>query len=235
VRICGGSADVEAKRSRVARTAATCAVVLATLSALSPPANANVPPGRIISLIPSDDEVSQYMGVPMHHITDPLPVRPGEPIHLDQRDECRSLLFQGTVEVWGPDYTAFRGQNWEYQPDPGRMVATEIVGTFLNSGAATDKFNATFNPNLFNACTHAVFRAPSVAAGIMLELYDFKIDNPVVGWTLAAKYNGQYTGWNAEFLAFHLDNVMAISYAGQDGNPAPAVKRFTDHILDRIG
>jgi hypothetical protein len=235
VRLCGGSADVEAKRSRVARTAAACAVVLATLSALSPPASANVPPGRIISLIPSDDEVSQYMGLPMHHAIDPLPVRPGDTFHLDQRDECRLLLFQGSGEVWGSDYTAFRGQDWEYQPDPGRMSAGENVGTFLNAGAATDHFNAAFNPNLFNTCNHAIFRAPNVGAGTMLELFDFKIEQQFVGWTLAVTAGGQYTGWNAVFLAFHLDNVMAISYAGQDGNPAQAVKRFTDHILDRIG
>jgi PknH-like extracellular domain len=209
--------------------------MLAALCTLSPPASANVPPGKILSLIPSDDEVSQFMGVPMHHTQEPLAVRPANPMHLDQRDECRLLLFIYSAEVWGQDYSAFRAQEWADQSSDGATIVTQAVATFPDARAAEDHVNAVYNPNLFNTCNHAEFRASVVAAGLMLELYDFKFNHGLVAWTLSAKYQGRYTGWNAEYLALHVDNVMVISLAGQVGNPAPALTSLTDHILDRIG
>lgn len=218
------------------RTAAMCAVALATLCTLSPSAGATtVPPGRIVSLIPSDDEVSQYVGVPVTHAADLIPIRPSGPVHLDQRDECRSLAYDDTVEVWGSDYTAFRAQAWTHQPDPSRMFVTEAVGTFVNTAGARDRFNAVYNPNLFNTCNHAVFTLPNQPPGVTLELYDFKINDNVMLWTLSARDYGQYNGFNFVFAAWHLNNVMAISAVCQQGNPAQAVSRLTGHILDRIG
>jgi hypothetical protein len=219
------------------RSAAVCAALLAVLCLLSPPARATnaVPPGRILSLIPSDDEVSQYVGLPMHHLNDPVAFRPRDPDHLDQRDECRTLVFDNTVDVWGSDYTAYRAQNWNYQPDPQRMFVNEAVGIFASPGAAQDRFNAVYGPNIFNTCNHAVFQAPLSDPGVMIELYDFKLDDGFVAWTLAVKVGGLYTGYNLVHFAWHLANVMAISLAQQDGNPAPTVRRLTDHILDRLG
>jgi hypothetical protein len=221
------------------RTAALAAVVFAALPTLSSPAQADVattlPPGRIVALIPSDDEVSQYVGLPVQHVDDPLPTRPRLPDHLDQRDECRSLFYTNTVDVWGPEFTAFRSQNWTYQPDPDRVFVSQSVGTFSNTRITRDQFNAVYNPNLFNACAHADLHGPPMDPGITFELYDFKVNDPVMIWTLACKYNGQYTGYNNVIVAWYLGNVMSISTVGQNGNPAQAVKRLTDHILSRVG
>jgi len=175
------------------------------------------------------------MGVPMHHTQDPLAVRPANPAHLDQRDECRALLFMYTSEVWGQDYSAFRAQDWADQSSDGATVVSQVVATYTDPRAAEDHVNASYNPNLFNTCNHAEFRASVVAAGLMLELFDFKFNHGLVAWTLSGKYQGQYNGWNMEFLAMHVDNVMVISRAGQMGNPAPALASLTDHIIDRIG
>jgi hypothetical protein len=230
-----GSGALEAKRRWLMRTAAACAVVAGTLGTLSPPAGATtVPPGRIVSLIPSDDEVSQYVGLPVTQMGT-QGVRPPSPVHLDQRDECRPLLFAITDDVWGTDYTAFRSQVWSYQPDPARMFVTQAVGTFTNTGSARDRFNSVYNPNLFNMCNHAEFRSVQQNAGVMYELYDFKLNDDVMIWTLAVKSYGQYTGYNNVFVAWHVGNVMATSSVGQEGNPSQAVKRLTDHILDRVG
>jgi PknH-like extracellular domain len=194
-----------------------------------------IPPGRIISLIPSDDEVSQYVGLPVHSVDARLPVRPRGADHLDQRDECRALVFTNTEDAWGSDYAAFRSQLWRIPSDPERIIVGQSVATFTGTSAARDRFNAVYNPNLFNSCNHAEFRAPGVNAGIMLELYDFKIDDSVVVWTIAGKYYGQYNGWNCVYVGWHLGNVMSISNVGQDGNPNQAVKRLADHILSRVG
>jgi PknH-like extracellular domain len=226
---------VETKRSWKARTTTVCAVALAAVCALSPSASATtIPPGRIVSLIPSDDEVSQFVGLPVTQ-TGSQGVRPRPSVHLDQRDECRPLLFAVTDDVWGKDYTAFRSQIWSYQPDPSRMFATAAVGTFTNTGSARDRFDSIYNPNLFSMCNHAEFRSVEQDAGIMFELYDYKVNDDVIIWTLAAKYYGQYNGYNNVFVAWHVGNVMAISSAGQQGNPSEAVKRLTGHILDRVG
>jgi PknH-like extracellular domain len=231
-----GLGDFEAKCRWLMRAAAACAVVAVTLGTISPPAGATtVPPGRIISLIPSDDEVSQFIGFSVRHVDDPLPVRPRGADHLDQRDECRTLAFTNTEDVWGSDYAAYRSQLWKVPSDPDRVIVGQSVGTFLGTSAARDRFNAVYNPNLFNICTHAEFRGPGVNPGIMLELYDFKIDDPIVMWTLAAKYYGQYNGWNCVYVGWHLGNVISVSSVGQEGNPSQAVKRLTDHILDRVG
>ena len=143
MRLCGGVGGLEPTSARATRVAAACTVILAALWTLSPSANADaantLPPGRIASLIPSDDEVSQYVGLPVHHLDDPLPARPRFPDHLEQRDECRSLVFANTVEVWSSDFTAFRSQDWTYQPDPGRVVVSQSVGTFSSAGAAQDR------------------------------------------------------------------------------------------------
>jgi hypothetical protein len=225
---------VQAGRRLIAQTAAIAAVIVAALWTQSPPARAGVPPGRIISLIPSDDEVSQFVGLPVRHVDDPLPVRPRGPDHLDQRDECRALVYDNTEDVWGSDYAAFRGQNWSAPSDPDLGVS-QSVGTFTSASAARDRFNAAYNPNLFNICNHAEFRGPGVNPGVTLELYDFKVNDPVIMWTLAGKYYGQYNGWNSVHVAWHLDNVISISSIGQDGNPNQAVKRLTDYILSRVG
>lgn len=217
------------------RAAAVCAVAVATLCVLSPSAHAtNVPPGRIVSLIPSDDEVSQYVGLPVTQ-TGPVGVRPRAPDHLDERDECRALWYTNTVDVFGTDYSAFRSQVWTYQPDPDRMYVSQSVATFANANDAQDRFNAVFNPNQFNTCNHAVLRGMLMQPGVTAELYDFKLNDDVMLWTLASKYYGQYTGYNTVVVAWHLANVIAISSVGQNGNPAQAVKRLTDHILDRVG
>jgi hypothetical protein len=218
-----------------ARAAALCAVTVATLCVLSPSAKAtNVPPGRIVSLLPSDDEVSQYVGLPVTQVG-PVGVRPRAPDHLDERDDCRALTYTNTVEVFGTDYSAFRGQAWTYQPDEDQMFVSQSVATFASSRNAEDRFNAVYNPNLFNTCDHAQLRGVPMHPGITAELYDFKLNDVVMMWTLASKYYGQYTGYNTVVVAWHLANVIAISGVGQPGNPAQAVKRLTDHILDRVG
>jgi PknH-like extracellular domain len=223
------------KRSWLVRTAAISTAALATVCTLSPTAvAANVPPGRIVSLIPSDDEVSQYVGLP---VTRPGPpaVRPRLQDHLDERDDCRTLLYNNTDEVWQSDYAAFRTQAWTYQPDQDRMYVSEAVGTFANAAGARDRFNAVFNPNLFNTCSHAVLRGPLINSGIAVELYDFQLKDDVMLWTISSKSYGQYTGYNTVFVAWHLDNVMAIVSVGQPGNPAQAVSRLAGYILDRVG
>jgi hypothetical protein len=210
-------------------------VALAALCTPSPSAvAANVPPGRIVSLIPSDDEVSQYVGLPVRQ-TGPPGVRPRPQDHLDERDECRTLMYNNTDEVWQSDYTAFRSQVWTYEPDQERMYVSEAVGTFANSAGARDRFDAVFNPNLFNTCSHAQMRGPAMAPGVVTELYDFQLKDNVMLWTASAKYYGQYTGFNTVFAAWHVNNVMAIAGVGQPGNPAQAVSRLAGHILDRIG
>lgn len=226
--------DVDSVCRLVARSISIAVVILAVLWTQSPPARANVPPGRIISLIPSDDEVSQFVGLPVRHVDDPLPVRPRRPDHLEQRDECRSLVYNNTEDVWGSDYSTFRSQNWNMPSDPDRIVISQSVGTFPTTDAARERFNAVYNANLFNICNHAEFRGPGVNPGIMLELYAFRIDDPIIMWTIAGKYNGQYNGWNGVYIAWHVNNVISISDVGQDGNPGPAVKRLTGHILDRV-
>jgi hypothetical protein len=230
---------VETKRRLVARAAAVTTVIVAVLWTQSPLVAADVastvPPGRIISLIPSDDEVSQFVGLAVRHLDDPLPVRPRSGDHLDQRDECRSLAFTNSEDVWGTDYAAFRSQVWNIPSDPDRIIVSQSVGTFPGTSAARDRFNAAYNPQLFDVCNHAEFRVPGAHPGLMLELYDFKLNDDVMIWTLAAKYYGQYTGFNNVSVAWHLGNVMSIANVGQEGNPAQAVKRLTDHILDRVG
>jgi hypothetical protein len=213
-----------------------CAVAVATLFALSPPAWAtNIPPGRIVSLIPSDDEVSQYVGLPVRRFYDTPQASPRPSDHLDQRDECRALLFADTTDAWGSDYVAFRHQYWNDPSDPNRILVGEAVGTFPGTGAARDRFDATYNQALFETCNHAQFHAASMQPGITAEVYDFKVNGEVIIWTLASKYYGEYTGYNEVFVAWHLANVMAISTVGQNGNPAQAVNRLTGHILDRVG
>jgi hypothetical protein len=211
------------------------AVIVAALWTQSPPARASVPPGRVVSLIPSDDEVSQFVGLPVRHVDDPLPVRPRLSDHLDQRDECRALAYNNTEDVWGSDYASFRSQNWNIPTDPDRVGVNQSAGTFPSMSAARDRFNATFNPNLFNTCNHAELHGPGLAPGMMLELYDFRLDDPVIMWTLSAKYYGQYNGWNAVYVAWHLDNVISISNVSQVGSPNQAVKRLNDFILSRVG
>ncbi len=224
-----------AVKAKSARTAAICAAALVTVCALSSPAGAaNVPPGRIVSLIPSDDEVSQYVGLPVTRAGAPA-VRPRVQDHLDERDDCRALVYNNTDEVWQSDYAAFRAQAWTYPPDPDRMYVGESVGTFANAAGARDRFNAVFNPDLFNNCRHAVLRGPLLSPGITFELFDFQLKDDVMLWTIASKSYGQYTGYNTVFVAWHVDNVMAIANIGQPGNPAQAVSRLAGYILDRIG
>lgn len=223
------------KRFPTTRAAAVCAAVAAALWTLSPPAGATVPPGRIVSLIPSDDEVSQFVGLPVRHVDDPLPVQPRLPDHLNQRDDCRSLFYTNNTDVWGGDYSAFRSQNWQYQPDPNRLFVGQSVGMFASTGAARDRFNSIYNANLFNACNHADLHGPPMDPSISFEVYDFKTNDDVMIWTLAVKDYGQYTGYNNVFVAWHLNNVISISTVGQQGNPSQAVKRLTDHILNRVG
>jgi hypothetical protein len=227
---------VETKRRVGARAAAVGAAIVAALWSLSPPAGAtNVPPGRIVSLIPSDDEVSQFVGLPVRHQDDPLPVRPRDADHLDQRDECRVLFYTNTVDVWSSEYAAFRSQIWTYPPDPDRMYVSQSVGTFGSTQDARDRFNAVYNPGIFSTCSHAQVHGPPMNPGVTMELYDFKINDDVMIWTLAGKYYGQYNGYNYVIVAWHLANVMSLSSVGEVGNPAQAVKRLTDHILDRVG
>lgn len=223
------------KRLLITRPAAACAVAVAALWTLSPPAGATIPPGRIVSVIPSDDEVSQFVGLPMRHVDDPLPAAPRLPDHLNQRDECRALFYTNTVDVWGQDYTAFRSQNWTYPPDPNGTFVSQSVGLFASTGAARDRFDSIYNANLFNGCNHADLHGPPMDEGISFEVYDFKTNNDVMIWTLAAKQYGQYTGYNYVYVAFHLNNVISISNIGQQGNPSQSVKRLTDHILNRVG
>ena len=108
---------------------------------------------------------------------------------------------------------------------------------FTGTAAARDRFNSVYNANLFNTCNHAQLRDPlqMKQPGFTLELYDFKINDDVMMWTLAAKVYGQYNGYNYVFVVWTLANVMAISSIGQDGNPAQAVNRLTGHLLDRVG
>ena len=71
--------------------------------------------------------------------------------------------------------------------------------------------------------------------GVTSELYDFKISDDVMVWTMALRYYGEYSGFNTVFVAFHLANVMSFSSIGQMGNPNQAVQRLTDYILNRVG
>ena len=229
-----GSGEVKTRRRSGLRITAVVTVIVAALWSQSPPAGATVPPGRIVSLIPSDDEISRYVGLPVTQIA-AQGVRPRPQDHLSERDECRTLIFDTSVDVWGTDYTAFRSQNWTYQPDPTRAFVSQAVGTFSSAGSARDRVHAVYNPNLFNSCNHAQFNSPDGTPGATFELFDFKVDDPVILWTLAAKNYGQYNGYNYVFVIFYLDNVMSISAVGQVGNPNPVVKRLTDYILSRVG
>ncbi len=205
------------------------------LCMLSPSANAtDVPPGRIVSLIPSADEVSQYVGVPVTQAGQ-VGVRPRAQDHLDERDDCRTLVYNNTDEVWQSDYAAFRTQAWTYAPDPDRMYVSEAVGTFANTAGARDRFDAVFNPGLFDRCNHAALHGPLLNPGIAVELYGFQLKDDIMMWTISSKSYGQYTGYNTVFVAWHVDNVMAIASVGQPGNPAQAVARLAGYILDRVG
>ncbi len=197
------------------------------------PAN-SVPPGRINSLVPADDEVSVFTGLPMSSFG-PIAQMPGPPAHLPQRDECRALFFANTDEVWGSaaDYAGYRSQTWTYRPDPARSFAHLDVGIYPTAAAAR-KAQSVYGPALFNTCSHAESPLPGDEPGITHDVYDFTIDGHSAVWTLAQKNWGQYIAYNCVFFAWHYKNVMSVSTACQFGNPSQTVKRLVDHVFDRI-
>ncbi|WIM88503.1 sensor domain-containing protein [Candidatus Mycobacterium wuenschmannii] len=218
----------------IPQTVTIAAVVVAALWTQSPLAGAsNVPPGRIVSLIPSDDEVSQYVGLQVRHDVDPLPARPWQPEPLSQRDDCRKLFATNDVDAWGSDYSAFRTQTWTVPGDPTQIFVGQSVGIFADAGSTRNRFDAAYNPNFFRSCDHAIMQGGPVPEGFSWELYDFKTNDDVMIWTIAARNWGEYTGYNCVAVAFRLGNVMSISSVGQMGNPSQAVKRLTDYILSR--
>lgn len=221
---------------RLHRSVVGCAVIVVAL-ATSVPANADavniLPPGRISSLVPSAEEVGVFTGLPMHE-KGPLGQIPAPSIPLAQRDDCRVLVNDFSVDVWGSDFTAFRAQAWTYQPDPDRSFVSEGVATFQDAAGAQRARNV-FSPGLFNACIHAQVLIPDANPGITGEIFDFKLGDRFVAWNIASKYQGRYTGYNCFALALSHKNVMAITGACQYGNPGQTVARLSDLVLDRIG
>jgi hypothetical protein len=221
---------------RLHRAVAGCAAIfVASATAFTAHADAmnNVPPGKIDSLVPSADEVGVFTGLPMHEVG-PAGQVPAPPGPLSQRDDCRVLINNFTVDVFGSDFTAFRSQRWNTQPDPEQSQVGEAVATFRNA-VGSQNARGIFSPGLFNTCMHAELPAPNSAPGIVAEVFDFKLSGHVAAWDLAAKYQGRYTGYNCFEQAMDLKNVMEISVACQYGNPDPTAARVADLVRDRVG
>jgi hypothetical protein len=222
---------------RLHRAVAGCAAIfVACATAFTARADAmnNVPPGKINSLVPSADEVGVFTGLPMHEVG-PVVQVPVPPVPLSQRDDCRLLINNFTVDVFGSDFTAFRAQRWNYQPDPEQSQVGEAVATFRNA-VGSQNARGIYSPVLFNTCMHAELPAPPGSdPGVLVEVFDFKLAGHVAAWDLATKYQGRYTGYNCFEQAMDLKNVMEISVACQYGNPDQTAARVADLVRDRVG
>ena len=215
---------------------ATSAVLLAALAGLPAPAVADddwVQPGQVAKLIPSDDEVSSYAGMPMSP-TGSVGMVPTPPEHLRERDDCRVFYEVGTTEQIGNNYASHRSQRWD---NPAQDAAAIVsVTTFPSVAEAGAAFTHAYNQPVIDRCRNARLVAADLDPGITMDLVHIESnrDALVISWLLSARNNGANMGFTAAFLIAVGANFMVEVMSSQWGNAAVTMDRLSQYVLDRV-
>ncbi|MGB3332085.1 MAG: sensor domain-containing protein [Mycobacterium sp.] len=214
------------------------AIVLAALGGLPRPAPAAadgdwVQPGQVAVLIPSDDEVSTFAGMPMSS-TGPVGMVPSQPERLRQRDDCRAFYEVGTTEVVGNNYASHRAQRWENRAHEAAAIVA--VTTFPSVAEAGEAFTNTYNRPAVDRCLNARMAGTDVDAGVTMDLVHVELspDTTVASWLLSARYNGANMGFTSAVLVAVGANFMVEVLCSQWGNAAVTMDRLSQHVLDRV-
>ncbi|OBH19392.1 MULTISPECIES: sensor domain-containing protein [Mycolicibacter] len=212
------------------------AIAAAALGAFPAPAVADdnwVQPGQVMTLIPSDDEVSGYAGMPMSS-TGPVSMVPAPPERLRQRDDCRAFYEVGTTELVGSNYASHRWQRWENRSQDAAAVVA--VTTFPSVAEADAAFTNTYNRPAIDRCRNARLAGADVDPGVTMDLVHIE-SNPdarVISWLLSARHNGANMGFTSAFLVAVGANFMIEVMTSQWGNAAVTMDRLSQHVLDRV-
>lgn len=217
---------------------AMSALLVAVLGGLPEPAPALadddwVQPGQVAKLIPSDDEVSSYAGIPMTP-AGPVNMVPAPPERLRERDDCRAFYELGTTELIGNNYASHRWQRWENRSQDAAAVAA--VTTFPSVTEAVGVFTNAYNRQAIDHCRNARLVGSDLDPGITMDLVHIEAspDAPVISWLLSARNNGANMGFTAAFLVAVGANFMVEVMCSQWGNAAVTMDRLSQHILDRV-
>lgn len=224
--------------ARLRRWFATSTVLVAALGGLPQPALAVaddnwVQPGQVAKLIPSDDEVSSYAGMPMSS-TGAVSTVPSQPEPLRQRDDCRVFHQLGTTEVVGNNYASHRAQRWENRAQEASAIVA--VTTFPSVAEATAAFTNTYNQPAIDRCLNARLVGADYDPGITMDLVYAKSnpDAPVFSWLLSARNNGANMGFTGAFIVAVGANFMIEVMSSHWGNAAVTMDRLSQHVLDRV-
>ncbi|MEB3034357.1 sensor domain-containing protein [[Mycobacterium] nativiensis] len=209
---------------------------IATLGGLPAPAVADgdwVQPGQVAMLIPSDDEVGTYAGMPMSNVGS-VSMVPSPPEALRERDDCRLFYEVGTTELVGSNYASHRGQRWENRSqDAAALVA---VTTFPSVAEAVAAFTNAYNRPAIDRCLHARLVGADVDPGVTMDLVHVESspDTTVISWLLSARHNGANMGFTSAFLVAVGANFMVEVMTSQWGNAAVTMDRLSQHVMDRV-
>lgn len=211
------------------------AVAVAALGGFPAPAVADdnwVQPGQVMTLIPSDDEVSTYYGMPMRPFG-PVSTAPGEPVHLKQRDDCRDFFSVGTSDLVGSAYASYRSQAWDNTSQAARAIVTVV--TFPSVTAAGEAFMNTYNQAAVNRCRNAKVVAPEFEPGATMDLVHIELNPGIVcSWLFTQRNYGANAGFTVAALIARGANFMVVVMSSQWGNAAVTMDRLSQHVLDRV-
>ena len=196
---------------------------------IAPPAAANpvVPQGKIDTLLLSDDDVSAVVGLPLRRIGGIYPspgmAEPGDP-------ECNALV-SSSVEVWTGDFTAFRQDAQQDNPDNLQFAVKQVVATYPNSLVVARVFRHTFTSDLVNRCSSKIL---TDAGGTQWSVLGIAVMGGRATWKIAQLQDGQDVSWHCANEVQAKGNVMFQAQECQYGNGSPVAAQLADLIASRI-
>jgi hypothetical protein len=208
------------------------AAVIAALSVIFAPqaaASAGVAPGKIETLLLSDDDVSSIIGLPLHRVGN-ISVAPGPANDLGANNECKQFLYSG-VNVWSGEFTAFRQVKQQDNPDDLQFAPQQFIGVYPNPQTAIQTFGHSFSPDRISRCNSVVL--PD-ASGNQWSVFAISITGTGATWFNAELQNGQDNTWHCANDVRLKNNVMYQDQECQYGNGSSLAAQMADMTGSRI-
>lgn len=189
-----------------------------------------LPPGRVKSLLLSDEDVSNIVGLPMHgtgtwH-------RPGADVTLRDRNDCNVLTMSGR-DFWTADFTSYQ-QVAQQDSDDRDFFVWQGAAAYPNGRNATQVFQRSVGAGLQARCRAAVLPAED-DENTVWRVDSLTTSNSRLAVLLSEQRGGQLTGWRCATQIRVQRNVIHRDGACQTGNPSTTTQQIADITADRIG
>jgi PknH-like extracellular domain len=205
--------------------------VFAALSVAFAPqaaADAMVSPGKVGTLLLSDDDVSAIVGLPLHRDGQiyPAPSRPAPP------EPCKVLVVFDS-DLWTGEFLAYRQVRQADNADNPQFLVQQFIAAYPKPSTAAQTYRHSFPSDLVNRCGTAVLPDP-IESHAQWRIDGVTVTGTDATWIRTELYDGQDITWRCSDTLRLRSNVMYQDEECQYGNGATLVTQMSDMTASRF-